>query len=82
MKLGNDDDELVIEAPDGTVIDAVRYDPSTWPSPEGGSFQLAPGADATDNDDGGQWCAAEAPFGDGDLGTPGAVNPPCPARAR
>lgn len=60
------------------VLDEVAYDP-TFPDDEGASKSLDPGeADPARNDDAGAWCAATRPYGAGDLGTPGAENPPCP----
>ncbi len=58
-----------------TVIDAI-----TWPgSTNGKALQLAPGAiDAISNDDPSNFCDATAPYGLGDLGTPGAANGSCP----
>jgi hypothetical protein len=64
----------------GTLeLDAVAYDNGyTFPDPSGASMSLDPDAlSPEDNDDGDAWCTATVPFGDGDLGTPGAVNPPC-----
>jgi hypothetical protein len=76
MRLGNGDDELVLEFA-GAELDAVRYDDGdTFPDPEGASMSLDPGAEAS-NEDGGNWCEASASYGDGDLGTPGLVNDPC-----
>jgi uncharacterized protein len=64
----------------GTVtIDEIVYDNGlTFPDPEGASMSLDPGRlDADDNDAGSAWCTGGTPYGDGDLGTPGAANPPC-----
>jgi hypothetical protein len=64
----------------GTVeLDAVAYDNgATFPDPVGASMSLAPGAsDVDSNDDGSRWCEGTTPYGAGDLGTPGAENPPC-----
>ena len=47
----------------------TQLDAATWTSaPDGASLQL----------DDNQWCASTTPYGLGDLGTPGAVNGPCP----
>lgn len=76
--LANSEDELEIRF--GTrVFDRVAWDNGlTFPDPDGASMSLDPTAtDASDNDDGGNWCAGTAPFGSGDLGTPGAANPGC-----
>ncbi len=58
----------------GATVDAI-----TWESaPAGAALSLDPSAeDATANDDPNNWCDATAPYGDGDLGTPAADNPPC-----
>jgi hypothetical protein len=61
----------------GGVIDAV-----TWTgASDGAARSLDPTAtDAGANDDPSSWCDATSPYGAGDRGTPGAPNPPCPAR--
>jgi len=49
-----------------------------FPVLEGKAMQLDPGSyDATKNDDYKNWCEAQDPYGDGDLGSPGQTNPPC-----
>ncbi|MGE5180987.1 MAG: hypothetical protein ACM31C_02950 [Acidobacteriota bacterium] len=59
----------------GAVIDAVQWTRST----PGAALQLDPRAlDALANDDASSWCDATTPYGDGDLGTPGAPNASCP----
>ena len=61
----------------GAVIDVVSYGP-TFPLVAGRSLSLDPSlTNAADNDDPSSWCAGNLPFGAGDLGTPGAPNPPC-----
>ncbi|MCO4768884.1 MAG: lamin tail domain-containing protein [Deltaproteobacteria bacterium] len=81
MTLGNSDDELYIEAPDGVLIDSILWDNgATFPDPNGESMNLDPlFFDATLNDDGLNWCESTAPaFGTNmDLGTPGAANVSC-----
>jgi len=75
--LGNGDDEIVIEC-EGTIIDEVWYDGGTdFPDPAGASMSLCPGLDNIDNDNGSNWQEATSPYGDGDLGTPGALNDSC-----
>ena len=75
--LGNSDDEIYLEH-DGTVVDSIHWDNgATWPDPEGAAMSLDPDYLDGDNDDGGNWCEAVDAYGDGDLGTPAAVNPDC-----
>lgn len=77
--LSNSDDELVLTAPDLTEFDRIEWDGGpVWPDPTGAAMQLDPVfTSATDNDDGATWCTASAPYGAGDLGTPGTANPAC-----
>ncbi len=77
--LGNGADALVLAYGDTTVDEVAWDDGLLFPAPEGASMSLDPGAtDAALNDDGARWCAAVTPYGDGDLGTPGASNDSCP----
>ncbi|PRP68014.1 lamin tail domain-containing protein [Nonlabens agnitus] len=72
--LANSGDEIVIEC-GGTVIDEIAYNSTDWPYSNGISMELANNSlDATANDDPSNWFAATSTFGDGDSGTPGAVN--------
>ena len=77
--LANGDDEVILEDTNGIEINRVEYDGGpTFPDPTGASMSLK---DPTlDNNVGENWCTARTPFGDGDLGTPGAENdcPPPP----
>lgn len=59
-----------------TIIDDVSWDGGpNFPDPTGASMELSINHyNATDNDNGAAWCTAVSSFGDGDLGTPGAVN--------
>jgi hypothetical protein len=70
--LANDDDEVVLS--EGTIeIDHVEYDGGPlFPDPTGASMALRD--PALDNNVGENWCTSTTPFGDGDLGTPGAEN--------
>ena len=72
-------DEIILTDADSTEYDRVAYDGGvTFPDPAGASLNLTPGlARAADNDEGTSWCTAEEPYGDGDLGTPGAANSHC-----
>ncbi|MEZ4380711.1 MAG: lamin tail domain-containing protein [Nannocystaceae bacterium] len=59
------------------VVDAIQY---AVKQAAGKSVSLDPGAynaDLNDDADMTPWCAAVDPYGDGDLGTPKAVNPAC-----
>lgn len=58
----------------GRVLDSVRW-VSTTPGVAHSYYQPEPSSDG--NDDLQHWCEAASEFGDGDLGTPGAPNPPC-----
>jgi hypothetical protein len=59
---------------DGVVLDAITWMSST----QGAATSLDPGSrNPTANDDPLNWCPATAPYGAGDLGTPGAANPNC-----
>jgi hypothetical protein len=72
--LSNGDDEVILFMSDGvTEVDRVEYDGGTnWPDPTGISMELTnPGLD---NNDGANWAEAVTTFGDGDYGTPGALN--------
>lgn len=79
LRLGNNSDVLTLRC-GGEVVDTIAWDNgATFPDKRGASMQLAPDAyDAVSNDSGGAWCAAVVTFGDGDAGSPGAVNPVCP----
>ncbi len=62
----------------GQFLDTV-----TWTtSGTGVSSQLSPALlDPTRNDEEGAFCRSQEPYGDGDLGSPGVANPPCPIDA-
>jgi hypothetical protein len=57
------------------VIDTVTFDPALWAFSPGASLQL--GAEHDDNTLASQWCSSSAPYGDGDLGSPGTANEAC-----
>jgi hypothetical protein len=79
FSLTNGADEIVIRL-GATIIDRVAYDGGlVFPDPTGASMSLDPSAiDAGANDFGFNWCEGQTPFGDGDAGTPGVDNEPCP----
>jgi hypothetical protein len=71
--LSNGDDEIILLDTFSTEIDRVEYDGGpTFPDPTGASMALSD--PALDNNIGANWCTSSTPFGDGDLGTPGATN--------
>ncbi|MFO0746136.1 MAG: lamin tail domain-containing protein [Myxococcota bacterium] len=65
---------------DGDEVDAVVWDVDDgWTVPTGAALSLSPFRKNLDDDDlPTSWCAAQATFGDGDRGTPGAANAACP----
>ena len=66
-------DKIVLKHPTGLDMDRVEYDGGPlFPDPNGASMALS--EPRLDNNDGSSWCTSTAPFGDGDAGTPGAVN--------
>lgn len=78
--MSNSSDEVIIEAPNGTIIDEVYYDNgSTFPDPTGASMQLDPSSlSASANDSGANWCEGIDSYGTlGDLGSPANSNPNC-----
>ncbi|MDX1377424.1 MAG: ExeM/NucH family extracellular endonuclease, partial [Anaerolineales bacterium] len=73
MALANGSDELVLLDGSLTEVDRVEWDDgATFPDPNGASMSLEDSA--SDNTVGANWCTSTTPFGDGDLGTPGAEN--------
>jgi hypothetical protein len=77
--LGNEDDEVLLTTPDGTLIDAVHYTNDGYPDLPGHSLSLSPLAEtAGGNDEASNWCSAENELASGDHGTPGELNPGCP----
>jgi hypothetical protein len=78
FNLANTTDSIIL-ASDGNIIDQVFYDSGTWPVVSGAAISLEPTAhDAVSNDNPSNWCTAQSPYGDGDLGTPGSENDECP----
>ncbi|WP_261385115.1 ExeM/NucH family extracellular endonuclease [Vannielia litorea] len=73
IALANGDDEIILTTADGTEVDRVEYDGGpAFPDPTGAAMELTDLA--ADNNDGANWTEATTPFGDGDLGSPGATN--------
>ena len=71
--MSNEDDELILISSDGEIVDRVDYDGGPmFLSPEGASMALH--SPYLDNNDGANWCTSYTPYGEGDLGTPGAPN--------
>ncbi len=76
LDLNNTGDRLTVRCAAGD-IDVVDYT-TGFPRAFGASLSLDPtSTDATANDSGAAWCWGATAFGAGDLGTPGAANPPC-----
>ena len=72
VTLANGEDELVLVDTLDREVDALAWDDGTvWPDPNGASMQWA---GFGDNADGATWFTAFTIFGNGDFGTPGAVN--------
>jgi len=76
ISLTNADDEIILETGGGVEIDRVNYDGGTnFPDPTGKSMELSTMAyTSSANLIGSNWAEATSTYGDGDLGTPGAVN--------
>ena len=73
ISLANGSDELILMLPTGTGIDSVAWDDgATFPDPAGASMYLID--PDLDNNIGSNWAESSAPYGDGDLGTPGFAN--------
>jgi len=72
--LANSADEIVLTAV-GVEIDRVNYTGS-WPTNDGVAAEYNEFT-AGDNNDAANWCEATSAFGDGDFGSPGAMNMSC-----
>ena len=74
IALSNGSDSLsLLDRSGSQIIDSVSWDDGlTFPDPTGASMALAD--PALSNELGSNWCPSRTPFGDGDLGTPGAEN--------
>ncbi|MEZ4450287.1 MAG: lamin tail domain-containing protein [Nannocystaceae bacterium] len=75
FSLTNSASGLYVADAGGALLDAITYTTSG----NGAATSLDPTFVSADgNDDESHWCLAVDPYGDGDLGTPRADNPPCP----
>jgi len=71
--LANGDDEIILTNASAVEIDRVEWDGGPgWPDPNGASMMWDEGSG--DNNIGANWTTSTVPFGNGDLGTPGAAN--------
>jgi len=79
ISLANESGGLAVYAGDVLLDEVLWDDGETFPDTSGASISLDPDfLNTTDNDLGGLWCPGAEPWNVGtDLGTPGAVNPPC-----
>ncbi len=79
--LSNGDDEIILEAPGGFLVDRVDYldaGDGGWPGVSGASVALSPRfIGTTVAADGASWCSGTEPLPFGDLGSPGAENADC-----
>ncbi len=73
FELANTEDEIFIECSD-IEIDAVEYI-SSWPLFSNVSMILSDLS--SDNNNADNWCLSSSSYGDGDLGTPKALNDAC-----
>ena len=79
FSLGNEHDEVIVEA-DGVMLDAVMWDDgASFPDPNGQSMTLDPTYNsALENDDGQYWCGATTRWDSAtDFGSPGWENQFC-----
>ena len=75
--LANGSDEIELEH-FGVILDTVVFSDPTWPDDSGESMSLDPDEyDETANDSADNWCGGQDIFGQGDLGSPGDLNPDC-----
>lgn len=83
LPLYNTTSTLEVVAPDGTLVDRVRWTASLgFPNDKGHSMEVR--AADTDNLLGANWCSSIDRYGDGDFGTPGSAgscDEPVPAPA-
>ena len=58
------------------TVDSLQLE-SEFVSEAGSSTQLSSSSVEEDSNDATFWCLSTSPYGDGDLGTPGAINETC-----
>ena len=79
--LANGADEVLLARPNGAQVDLVAYGlvSTGWVDPVGASLQLQTNRLSVNwNDLAEHWCEAPSPWGAGDKGSPGVLNPLCP----
>ncbi len=73
--LSNTSDQVILTSADAALIDQVSY-AAGWPVVSGASMELHPDYHSfSGNDQPEHWFPARVPFGAGDKGSPGKVNP-------
>ena len=79
FSLNQGGDTITMETPASVLMDEVDYDVAGFPSVIAGAAMYLDTelTDAASNDLGASWATATTPYGDGDMGTPGAVNQGC-----
>ena len=77
--LTNGSDKIILQNSSFQLVDRVEY-MAGWPKGNGVAmtYDMTVGNIAFNNDNVNNWCKATSMYGSGDLGTPGAVNDPCP----
>jgi len=71
ITLANSADEIIIDRPDGSMVDEVWYTGTNpWPNPTGASMEL--NSTALDNNIGSNWSVSTVQMNEGDFGTPGS----------
>ena len=82
FSLSNTADQINLLSPTGSLVDRVAYTSSApWPSAAGKAICVKlSNRNATDNDDGANWCLSSLPMHQNttDTGTPGRDNDACP----
>lgn len=79
--LANGADEVLLARPNGAQVDLVAYGlvSGGWADPVGASLQLQTHRLSVNwNDFAEHWCESPSPWGAGDKGSPGVLNPLCP----